>query len=64
MLSAWLYSSHVKTLYGCENILRYFRGARTYYNNLGVQAIKKVGNHCSSRNTSKHQTMLAADPNY
>ena len=47
MLSAWLYSSHVKTLYGCENILRYFRGARTYYNNLGVQAIKKVGNHCS-----------------
>ena len=48
MLSAWLYSSHVKTLYGCENILRYFRGARTYYNNLGVQAIKKVGNHCSS----------------
>ena len=47
MLSAWLYSSHVKTLYGCETILRYFRGARTYYNNLGVQAIKKVGNHCA-----------------
>ena len=23
------------------------KGARTYYNNLGVQAIKKVGNHCT-----------------
>ena len=25
----------------------YFRGARTYSNNLGVRAITKVGNHCS-----------------
>ena len=31
------------------HMLKYYRGARTYYNNIGVQAIKKVGNHCSTK---------------
>ena len=27
------------------HMLKYYRGARTYDQNIGVQAIKKVGNH-------------------
>ena len=29
-------SSHAKIFLGCEDILRYFSGTKTYYDNLGV----------------------------